>query len=52
MMHINGKPCPVPVRHLKFNDRTTVETLHTANEIGSTLSYNSSSNHYTDRFRR
>jgi hypothetical protein len=49
---INGKPCPVPVSHLKINNRTIEEPRDIANEIGSTLSYNSSCNHYTDRFRR
>jgi hypothetical protein len=49
---INGKPCAVPVNHLKSNGRTIEEPRDIANEIGSTLSYNSSTNHYTDRFRR
>jgi hypothetical protein len=49
---INGKPCAVPISHLKSNGRTIEEPRDIANEIGSTLSYHSSSNHYTDRFRR
>jgi hypothetical protein len=49
---INSKPCPVPVIHLKINSRTIEEPRDIANEIGSTLSYNSSSNHFTDRYQR
>jgi len=49
---ISGKPTPMTTSHLKVNGATIEQPNEIANSIASTLSYNSSTNHYTDRFRR
>jgi hypothetical protein len=49
---ISGKPTPVTVKHLKHNNATIESPHDIANTLGSTLSYNSSTAHYTDTFKR
>jgi hypothetical protein len=49
---ISGKGPPVPVNQLKVNNVTIDSPRDIANALGSTLSYNNSSAHYTDIFRR
>jgi len=49
---ISGKPTPMTTSHLKVNGVTIEQPNAIANSIASTVSHNSSSNHYTDRFRR
>jgi hypothetical protein len=49
---ISGKPSPIALNHLKVNNATIEAPQDIANTIGSTLSYNSSTAHYTDTFRR
>jgi hypothetical protein len=49
---ISGKPTPVTVKHLKHTNATIESPHDIVNTFGSTLSYNSSTAHYTDTFRR
>ena len=49
---ISGKHSTAPVSHLKVNGTTVEEPRDIANTIGKTFSYNSSTRHYTDKFRR
>jgi hypothetical protein len=48
---ISGKHCRAAIAHLKVNGTTIYEPQDIANTIASTISHNSSSNHYTDKFR-
>jgi hypothetical protein len=49
---ISGKFAPLPIKHLKQNNATVDNPQDIANVLGSTLEYNSSSNHYTAAFQR
>ena len=49
---ISGKPAPLSTSHLKVNGVYVETPVEIANSIASTISYNSSSGHYSERFRR
>lgn len=49
---ITGKYGSVPIHHLKQDNNVIDNIQDIANTIGSTLSYNSSSDHYTKPFQR
>ena len=49
---ISGKPSPITLNHLKVNGTTVESPQDIANTLGSTLSYNSSTAHYTDTFKQ
>jgi potassium voltage-gated channel Eag-related subfamily H protein 8 len=49
---ISGKPTSVSNHHLKIDGVNIEQPTEIANCIASTVSHNSSSEHYTDRFRR
>jgi len=49
---ISGKPSPMITSHLKVNGINIEQPVEIANSIASTISYNSSSGHYSERFRR
>jgi ribonuclease HI len=49
---ISGKPTPMSTSHLKVNGMNIEHPAEIANSIASTVSHNSSSDHYSDRFRR
>ena len=49
---ISGKPAPLTKSHLKLNGANIETPLDIANTIAATVSHNSSSGHYSERFRR
>lgn len=49
---ITGKPSPITVNHLKINNVSMEFPECTANTLGSNLSFNTYSAHFTNRFRR
>ena len=49
---ISGKPGATTTSHLKINSTIIEQPTEIANTIASTISHNSSSDHYTDRFQR
>jgi len=49
---ISGKTTRSPTHHLKINGSTIDEPKEIANTLASTISQNSSSDHYSDEFRR
>ena len=49
---ISGKPAITSTSHLKVNGTTIEQPTEIANAIASTVAHNSSSDHYTKRFRR
>ena len=49
---ISGKPATTSTSHLKVNGTTIEQPTEIANVIASTVAHNSSSDHYTERFRR
>ena len=48
---ISGKHNPSPIHHLKEDGNIIDDAHDIANKLGSTLSYNSSSSHYTKKFQ-
>jgi len=51
MLHkIQGKNIRQPVKHLKVNNSIITDTKEIADTLGSTISYNSSSRHYSTNF--
>ena len=51
MLHkIQGKNTRQPVKHLKVNKYIITDTKEIADTLGSTISYNSSSRHYSTNF--
>ena len=49
---ISGKNTRPPTHHLKINGSTIDEPKQIANTLAATISHNSSSDHYSDEFRR
>ena len=47
---IQGKDTRQPVKHLKVNNSIITDTKEIADTLGSTISYNSSSRHYSTNF--
>ena len=52
VQRISGKPATTSTSHLKVNGTTIEQPTEIANAIASTVAHNSSSDHYTERFRR
>jgi len=51
MVHkIQGKNTRQPVKHLKVNNSIITDTKEIGDTLGSTISYNSSSRHYSTNF--
>ena len=51
MLHkIQGKNTRQPVKHLKVNNSIITDTKEIGDTLGSTISYNSSSRHYSTNF--
>ena len=49
---ISGKPDPAATSHLIVNNTTIEQPTEIADILSSTISHNSSSDHYTDKFQR
>ena len=49
---ISGKPTTTPTNHLIVNGTTIEQPTDIANFLASTISHNSSSDHYTEKFQR
>ena len=49
---ISGKPTTISTNHLVVNGTTIEQPTEIANTLASTISHNSSSDHYSEKFQR